>query len=340
MLYVTTRDNSNPHTAYRAIHDLRNSDGGFYVPFRHPQFDKTEIDELCQLPFGKCVAQILNRLINTRLTQWDIDFHCGRNPVLLKNLAHKTFVAEAWHSRTESFEGTIRGITELVNEESGAVSDWLDIAVRAAVWFGIFGDLKGMGIDQADVSVVSGDFHVPMSAWYARHWGLPIGEILCCCNENNSIWELLSHGQMRTDMLNISTVVPEADVSVPVQLERLVYEAGGIEETGRYLDAVRHGRSYHPCDMVWTKLRRGMYPAVISSHRLADTIPSLYRTNGYRMTAATALAYAGAQDYRAQTGQTSPMVIWAEENPCSKFDTVSSFGIEDGAQDNCGRTDV
>ena len=217
MLYVTTRDNSNPHTAYRAIHDLRNSDGGFYVPFRHPQFDKTEIDELCQLPFGKCVSQILNRLLNTRLTQWDIDFHCGRNPVLLKNLAHKTFVAEAWHSRTESFEGTIRGITEQVSEDSGAVSDWLDIAVRAAVWFGIFGDLKGMGIDQADVSVVSGDFRAPMSAWYARKMGFPIGTIICCCNENSAIWDLFRHGVLQTDAVVENTPLRAADFAIPAE---------------------------------------------------------------------------------------------------------------------------
>ena len=89
--------------------------------------------------------------------------------------------------------------------------------------------------------MVSGDFSAPISAVYARQWGAPIGEILCCCNENNEIWNLLSHGQLRTDGVSIPTILPSADVVVPSELERLVYEAGGCEEVERYLDACRRG---------------------------------------------------------------------------------------------------
>ena len=330
MLYATTRDNSNPHTAHRVIHEKRNPDGGFYVPFRHPKFEPQEIEHLCGVSFGQCVAEILNRMLNTHLTQWDIDFYCGRNPISVHGLNTKTFVAEAWHTRTGSFDGIARGIAGRICESEEAVSDWLDLAVRAAVWFGVFGELKKKGIEQADVSVISGDFTVPMSAWYARQWGLPIGQIVCCCNENNGIWELLSYGQMRTDLVNIATMIPEADVSVPAQLERLVYEAGDLAATARYLDAVRHGRVYHPDDATRKRIGKGLYPAVISSRRLENTIPSVFRTNSYLMTPATALSYAGLQDYRAKTGQTLPAVIWAEDDPTSKSEILASvFGISD-----------
>lgn len=280
---------------------------------------------MLRLPFSECVAAVLNRLLNTHLTGWDIGFYCGRTPVHLRVLTNKVIAAEAWHTSSGTFDRVARGIAGRICDGSDTVSDWLNIAVRAAVWFGIFADLKRSGIHRADVSVVGGDFTVPISAWYARHWGLPMGKIVCCCNENNAVWELLCHGQMRTDMLSVPTMITEADVAVPAALERLIYEAGGPCETAAYLDACRQGLPYHPGDGILSRLRVGMYSVVVSSRRLESTVPGVFRSHGYLMAPGTALAYAGLQDYRARTGQTDPCIIWAEENPMAKSDALSAL---------------
>ena len=315
MLYVTTRNNRDPYTAYRVLNERRSPDGGFYLPFHHPRFSEEEIAALEGKSFGQCVAEVLNLLFNCRLTGWDMDFYCGRAPGRLHPLEHKILVAEAWHTTTGRFDQLAKTVTERICGESHPVSDWVNIAVRSAVWFGIYGELKRLGIGLADISVLSGDFTLPISAWYARHWGLPIGRIICCCNENNAVWELLSHGQMRTDAISIPTMVPGADVSIPTAVERLAYESGGIPEAARYLDACRRGTPYCPGDSTLSKMRDGFYAVVVSSLRLETTIPSVYRTHGYRMTAETALSYAGLQDYRSKTGETRPVIVWAEENP-------------------------
>lgn len=315
MLYVTTRNNTDPCTAYRVVNQGRSADGGFYLPFRHPKFSEEEINALLEKPFGQCVADILNLLFNCRLTGWDIDFYCGRSPVRLHQLEHKVLIAEGWHTTTGQFDQIAKTVTERICGESHPVSDWMKIAVRSAAWFGIFGRLKEQGIGAADISVLSGDFTLPISAWYARHWGLPAGNILCCCNENNAVWELLSHGQMKTGAISIPTSVPGADIAVPPALERLVWEAGGVGETQRYLDACRRGLTYVPGDSTLSRLRSGLEPVVVSSHRLESTISGVSRTYGYPMTAETALAYAGARDYRSRSGQTRPVVVWAEESP-------------------------
>lgn len=315
MLYVTTRNNRDPYTAYRVLKEGRSPDGGFFLPFRHPKFTAEEIDTLAEKSFGQCIADVLNQLCNSRLSGWDIDFYCGRNPVRLHSLGHKVLVAEAWHTPTGNFTQIARTVTERLCGEGEPVSDWTDIAVRAAVWFGVFGELKRNSIAQADISVLSGDFKLPISAWYARHWGLPIGNIICCCNENNAVWELLCHGQMRTDAVSINTMLPRANVSVPVSLERLIYEAGGIAETASYLESCRRGMPYYPEDRLLSKLRMGLHASVVSSSRIETTIPSVYRSHGYLMAPETALAHAGAQDYRARTGVTGPVILWAEEKP-------------------------
>lgn len=315
MLYVTTRNNADPCTAYRALNAGRSPDGGFYLPFRHPKFSEEEIKSLLEKPFGQCVAEVLNLLFNCHLTGWDIDFYCGRTPVRLHPLEHKVLIAEAWHTTTGRFDQIAKTVTERVCGEGHPVSEWMGIAVRCAVWFGIFGQLQRQGIHCADISVLSGDFTLPISAWYARHWGLPIGTILCCCNENNAVWELLFNGQMRTDTISTPTTVPGADVAVPRALERLTYEVGGIPEAKYYLDACRQGIPYSPGDSTLSKLRQGLYAVVVSSQRLETTISNICRAHGYWMTPETALAYAGVQDYRSTTGQTRPVIVWAEENP-------------------------
>ena len=323
MLYVTTRDDRDPVTAYRALREIRSPDGGFYLPFRHPHFSEAEIDSLKEKSFGQCVAEVLNRLLHTQFTGWDLDFYCGRNPVRLHSLGHKVFVAEAWHTTTERFEQLARFVSERVCGNEYEISDWINIAVRAAVWFGLCGEWRRSGIDMAEVSVVSGDFKLPISAWYARRWGIPIGRIVCACNENNAVWELFAHGQMRTDAVSVRTMIPEADVAVPEAMERLVYEAGGSSETSRYLDCCRRGIPYYPGDSVLSRLRNGLYVSVVSSNRLETVIPNVFRTHGYIMAPGTALAYSGMLDYRAKMGQTGPVIIWAEENPAFHADVLN-----------------
>ncbi len=333
MLYVTTRDNRDAFTAHRALHESRGPDGGLYLPFRTPSFSGDELDALLEKPFNQCVAEVLNLLFHTKLTGWDLDFCIGKHPVQLNNLGHRILMAEAWHNPDWSYERLVKNVTNTLQGKAESVpGNWAAIAVRIAVLFGIFGQLKQAGYDQkADISVVSGDFSAPISAWYARQWGLPEGNIVCCCNENNGLWDLVCHGQMRTDAVSVPTATPEADVTLPTDLERLVFECGGIPEVQRYLEICRQGRMYSLSDSMLSKLRKGLYVSVVSSQRLATTIPSVYRTRSYLLSPYSALAYAGLLDYRARSGETRCGIILAERSPLCDAETVAAaLGIPAG----------
>ena len=328
MLYVTTRNNRDAFTAQRALKENRCADGGLYLPFRTPRFSATDISELTGKPFNQCVADILNLLFNSKLTSWDVDFCVGRYPVRLEPLGHRIIMAETWHNPDWSYDRMVNGLTSCLCKEEATPGDWVKIAVRIAVLFGIFGELRRSGVESADISVVSGDFSAPISAWYARQWGLPIGNIICCCNENNNLWDLVCHGHFRTDALSIPTSIPEADVSVPDDLERLIYECGGIQEVARYLDACRRGVTYCPNDFVLAKLRQGIFVSVVSSQRMETTIPSVYRTHNYLLSPCSALAYAGLMDYRARAGETRYAIVLADHNPVCSAETVArALGI-------------
>ncbi len=313
MLYVTTRSNLDAYTVHRCLTENRGPDGGLYLPFRHPGFSGEALEEMLEMSFNHCVAEVLNRLFNTKLDAWAVGFAIGQSPARLEPMGHRILLANCWYTPGFRFSEITEKLTRRLCPEAAVPSNWTEIAVRCAVLFGLFSELRRQGIFRADISCLSGDFITPISAWYARRWGLPIGQIICCCNENNSVWELLCHGQMRTDGVSISTGMPSADVTVPTDLERLIYECGGLAETRRYLEAVRKGSVYLPGDSVLSKLRTGMDASVVSSHRLERVVSGVYQTHGRLLSPAAAMAYSGLLDHRAKTGSVNHCLVWSEE---------------------------
>ena len=322
MLYATTRNSADTHTAQRVLQDRRASDGGFYVPFRLPIFGEEEIASFREKSFNKSVAEILNLLFNTHFTSFDLDLSVGRYAVRLEMLNTRLIIAECWHNPQWEFRRFVRDLVSLVRQEADTTfesGDWSEIGVRIAVIFGIFSELMRRGMvssdKKVDISVVAGDFSAPMSAWYARSMGLPVGNIICSCNENGNLWNFICHGQLRTDGISVPTCVPEADIVIPSGLERLIYACGGHEEVQRYLEAVRQGKTYYAEDKFLQKLRHGLYVTVTSQQRILETIPNAYTTHDYILSPSSAMNYIGLQDYRARTGECRNALILTEKSP-------------------------
>lgn len=328
MLYVTTRDERETFTAKYALGEKRGKDGGFFLPFREPAFSKEYIDSLSDRSFGQCAADVLNSLFDTCLTGWDVDFCIGRYPLRLKPLGSRILVAETWHNPDWDYARLEKNLTQLLCERDVPAGEWLKIAIRIGVLFAAFGQLLRQGITTADFSFVSGDFTAPISAWYARKWGLPIGNIVCSCNENKSVWDLICYGQMRTDVVAVPTSLPEADVAIPAGLERLIFDCAGREEVRCYLDTCRAGRMYTVSDALLAKLRNHMYVSVVSSSRITETIMAVYRTHDCLMTQSSALAYAGLMDFRSKSAEIRPGIVWSEKSPLHEPEIVSkALGI-------------
>lgn len=322
MLYVTTRDPNDAYTANRALSENRCPEGGFFVPMRLPHFDESAIAALAEKSFSQNVADILNLLFGTQLDGWGVEFGVGRYPVKLVSLNSRTVVAESWHNPMYRFERLANGIEKAVRQSdqiNQAPTDWLMIASRIATLFGIVGQLFQNGTltkgQKLDISLAAGNFSAPMAAWYARAMGLPIGMIVCSCNENTALWNLFHKGQLQTGAVAGWTHTPDCDYALPDDLERLIFATLGREETERYCKACRFGEQYELESEQMNRLREGLYISVISDKRMASTIPNLYKTTGFVPSPKTALAYSGLMDYRAATGESRPALLLSEESP-------------------------
>ena len=322
MLYVTTIEKNDAFTAARTFLQDRGPDGGLFVPRQMPNFTAEQLAELENKTIGERIAQILNEFFSCQLTGWDIDSAIGRCPVKVETMSHRIVFAELWQNLDGSYERLVYIIAEKIRADGDLTakpSSWLRIAIRVAVLFALFAELSRCGeLDWAqgvDVSVCAGDMSAVMSVWYAREMGLPVGNIICSCNENSALWDLLHHGAMKTDLPKIHTTTPLADTGLPVELERLIYGVMSWDKTQQYRTVCQQGGLYVPPAEEFERLRTGLYAAVVSMARVDALIPSVYRTNSYLIGPYTALAYGGLMDYRAKTGQTRTALILAERSP-------------------------
>ena len=326
MVYVTTRNQRDTYTAQQVLQMDRGDDGGLFVPFPMPSYSQEVLEELWTLPFTARIAQVLNSLFGTAITQWDVDFCVGRHPARLVPLPQKILLAQCWHNWEGSVSYLARVLASRLRTDSEpVVGEWTEVAVRIALLLALLGEVRGQ-VDishgeKVDISFLSGEFYGPISAWYARSWGAPIGTIVCCCNENNQIWELLHRGQLRTDGITTATVTPMGDVAIPTALERLIYAAGGSGEVGRYLEALWQGGSYFPGEGILDQMTQGMAVSVVGKQRMEDTLRCVYAC-GTLLSPYDGLCHAGLLDHRTKTGSRAWALIFSERSPKLDRETV------------------
>lgn len=331
MLYVTTRNKHDAVTAYRTMNQDRGDDGGLFVPFRLQTMEKEWLHSLTRQSFSQTVADVLNVLYSTKMTAWDVEVTIGRNPIAFRSIGRRIVVGELWHNVDGNFQRSVNGLAARIHPDGellGKPSNWVQIGVRIAFLFGLYGQLLKDELVRLDkplsMAVPTGNFTIPMAVWYARAMGLPIGTIVCGCNENGAAWQLLHRGALDTGAVAVETGTPEADIALPVDLERLICEVFGQEEALNYWWTCAEGDTYVPPEANLEELRKGMFAAVVSQSRIGTIIPSVYRTHQYILDPYAAIAYGSLSDFRSRTGSAGNALIWMEKSPMCCASLVSS----------------
>ena len=280
------------------------------------------------------IAAIMNQFFSTRLTERDVEFCLGKSIFQLQSFSHRITVAECWRNPDGDFSRIQKMLAERIAIDKRCVcaGEWMQVACRIALLFCVYSQMLGREMfdsdSKLDVAVVSGSFSGPMAAWYARQMGLPIGNIICCCNENGSAWDLLQHGEMKTNPPIRKTGTPRCDIGRPVGLERLIRGTIGLNEAQRYAFVCGEGGRYDLKPEQHKLLRQGMYASVASDKRIPGVIANVYATNGYVLCPYSALIYSGLMDYRAATGKNGPAVLICETSPLQCEDAIAkAMGI-------------
>lgn len=320
MLYVTTRSNVEVSTALRAMRENRAPDGGLYLPARIPALTAEEVRALLAKPTGDIAADILNRFFGTKLTGPQVETALGAELFGATAMSHRIVFWELWRRDGRRWADTLRSLAALIAQEPGAeAGTWLRVAAKVALLFAAVAQLRGEGRigpeEKADLFVMSGDMIGLFAGWYAGQMGLPIGTVVCCCNENSGVWDLICRGQMKLDARRIDTGTPECDLAVQPGLELMLYASLGAEEAERFVRQTGQGGTYFLGPEQHRHFRQGLDACVVSSRRLGGVICNLYRTNGYVLCPYNALTYAGLMDYRSTKRRRSTALILSTKSP-------------------------
>lgn len=334
MLYATTRSDFNTYPDRRALWESTAPDGGLYVPMQQVKMAPEAINMLSRLSNCAIIAALMNKFFSCSLTERDVEFVLGKNFAQTGFFSHRVTAGECWHNPDGSFSRVTRMLAQRIGADSmgSKAGDWMEVAARTAMLFCFYARMVEDGRlrpgDPTDVSVLTANGWWPAAAWYARNMGLPIGNIICCANENGTCWELFMRGEMKTRQIVYRTNTPKCDVTRPRGLEWLIRESVGVGEVRRYVRVCEKGGVYTMNPEAHRALRKGLYAAITSGSRLDGIIANAYATNGYVLCPYTALTYAGLMSYRASTGSNGPALMICEDSPLLQEKTVArAMGI-------------
>ena len=328
MLYETTRSKVATYTAQRALKEDRSPDGGFYVPASLPAFSRDELEALLKEPAGEIVARTLNSFFKGRLTRMDVEFTVGKRFFGLARISHRIVIGELWRNADGSFGELCRRLAERLSAEFGIAQagTWMRISCRIALVFAMYAELRRQGIvtvdEILDAAVLTEDFEGPYALWTAKRMGLPIGQIICACNDNGGLWDLLNRGQMKLNARVYPTIAPKCDTAIPAGLELLIKEKLEWDDVEEFLDLREKGGTWYLSPEEHRYFREGFYAAVISDKRIRMAIPNLYNTNGYILCPYSALVYTGLMDYRSHPGPRRAALMLTDYDPRQCADTV------------------
>lgn len=310
------------------MREIRASDGGLYLPARIPALTGEELNGLLSKGGSEIVAQILNRFFGTKLTDRQIGELLRGDGVPSRHMSHRIVFCELWQRSGESWEEVLANLAELICGEGGVgAGTWLRVAAKVAFLFAAVAQLRQSGAmgheEKADLFVMSGDLIGLFAGWYAMQMGLPLGNVVCCCNENSAIWDLLNRGQIKLDARRIGTGTPECDYVVPPGLELLIYAALGEGEAARFVEQLGKGGTYFLNAEQQRHLREGLDAFVVSARRLGDVVVNLYKTNGYVLCPYNALIYSGLMNYRSHTRRRCVAMIMSTKSPLTVIDRLA-----------------
>lgn len=170
--------------------------------------------------------------------------------------------------------------------------------------------------DKMNVVVPTGNFGNILAAYYAKNMGLPIDKLICASNDNKVLFDFFTTGTYDKNRDFILTSSPSMDILISSNLERLIYKIAGEDATKntQLMNDLTTSGVYKITDDMKAKLT-DFVGGYASEEETAKTIGELYKKTGYVIDTHTAVAATVYNNYRKQSGDTTPTVIASTASP-------------------------
>ena len=194
------------------------------------------------------------------------------------------------------------------------------LAPQLTYYFAAYRDLVARGQiqmgDRVNFSVPTGNFGDILAGYLAKQLGLPVGTLICASNANNVLTDFIHTGIYDRRRPLLKTQSPSMDILVSSNLERLLsLLSGDAELVSGLMTRLRDEGFYQVPGALLEKIQASFFAGCSDDQRGQEVIGRVWREQGYLLDPHTAAGWACAEDYRAKTGDTAPMVVLSTASP-------------------------
>ena len=194
------------------------------------------------------------------------------------------------------------------------------LAPQLTYYFAAYRDLLARGQirmgEKVNFSVPTGNFGDILAGFLAKRLGLPVGTLLCASNANNVLTDFIETGVYDRRRPLLKTQSPSMDILVSSNLERLLaLLSGDTDLVSVLMGKLRDQGFYQVPGELLEKIRASFFAGCCDDRRGQAVIGRVWREHHYLLDPHTAAGWACAEDYRAKTGDTTPMVVLSTASP-------------------------
>lgn len=171
--------------------------------------------------------------------------------------------------------------------------------------------------EPVNVVVPTGNFGNILAAFYAKNMGIPIAKLICASNENKVLYDFFSTGTYDKNREFMLTSSPSMDILISSNLERLLFDLSGENdaEIRMYMDALGSAGRYQVSDNIKAKLDDAFWGGCCSEEETEETIRRYWQDHNYLIDPHTAVAAEVLAQYRAASGDETPVVMVSTASP-------------------------
>jgi len=194
------------------------------------------------------------------------------------------------------------------------------LAPQIMYYFRSYRDLLDAGKismgDRVNFSVPTGNFGDILAGYFAKLLGLPVGRLICASNANNVLTDFIRTGTYDRMRPLLKTTSPSMDILVSSNLERLLYLlSGDTALVAELMEKLNKEGSYTVPDALLEKIQSEFTAYYCDDARAEEVMGRVYRDHGYLCDPHTASGWAAAEDYIAETGDSTAMVVLSTASP-------------------------
>lgn len=171
--------------------------------------------------------------------------------------------------------------------------------------------------DPVNFTVPSGNFGDCLAGWIAKQMGVPVHKFIVASNKNKILTDFFKTGVYDTHREFYKTNAPAMDILVSSNLERLIWfmEDGDSAKVDDLYQQLNDQGVYRVDEKTLKRIQSEFAAGYQNEEQVLHNIKTCYEENHYLLDTHTAVGYGVYEEYKKETGDTTPNILLSTASP-------------------------